>query len=536
MKRPLFWSFLALFCGLLRADYSSGLQTCESFGQLCHETGECNNTIVCNFRESHCYTLWENTTEGVNIIKKGCFIRNHLECRGDHQCLGTPRTKGGRTVFFCCCSDHFCNANFSIAPKEDWERDVHSPPITGITTLHATARPSRDVQKHDNLQTLLYSIVPIFGVILILAFVWFMYNHQKGISSRSCNAEESEPINITTTPLQDVNRRPIQLLEVVSQGQFGVTVWKAKYSINTVAVKIFPHQEFTAWVNERDFYKLCGLDHENVLTFIGDEVHHESQYNGQIYTEYWLITDFHENGSLSDFLKQRSLDLAELLQLASSVCDGLAYLHSDVPAINNSSHKPCIAHRDVKSKNILVKSDLTCCISDFGLALKFDQSDKLGETHGQVGTKRYMAPEVLEGAISFTRESFLRIDMYACGLVLWELLSRFSVHDDPVEDYRLPFEQEVGLHPSLEDMQQVVVQKKMRPQFKDSWRCHAALRVIIQTIEECWDQDGEARLTSHCVAQRLKQVAIVPTCTEQVSIVTPVINNRTTPPSRESSI
>ena len=35
-----------------------------------------------------------------------------------------------------------------------------------------------------------------------------------------------------------------------------------------------------------------------------------------------------------------------------------------------------------------------------------------------------MAPEVLEGAISFTRESFLYIDAYALALVLWELVSR----------------------------------------------------------------------------------------------------------------
>ncbi len=35
-----------------------------------------------------------------------------------------------------------------------------------------------------------------------------------------------------------------------------------------------------------------------------------------------------------------------------------------------------------------------------------------------------MAPEILEGAICFNRDAFLRIDMYACGLVLWELVSR----------------------------------------------------------------------------------------------------------------
>jgi hypothetical protein len=39
-----------------------------------------------------------------------------------------------------------------------------------------------------------------------------------------------------------------------------------------------------------------------------------------------------------------------------------------------------------------------------------------------------MAPEVLEGAITFNRESFLRIDVYALGLVMWELISRCSSH------------------------------------------------------------------------------------------------------------
>lgn len=42
----------------------------------------------------------------------------------------------------------------------------------------------------------------------------------------------------------------------------------------------------------------------------------------------------------------------------------------------------------------------------------------------QVGTTRYMSPEVLEGAVNFQREAFMRIDMYACGLVLWEITTR----------------------------------------------------------------------------------------------------------------
>lgn len=83
-----------------------------------------------------------------------------------------------------------------------------------------------------------------------------------------------------------------------------------------------------------------------------------------------------------------------------------------------------------------------------------------------------MAPEVLEGAINFSRDAFLRIDMYACGLVLWELATRCTVsHMSPsgngtnlnthsvntpgaitTEDYKLPFEKEAN-NPTLEQMQ-----------------------------------------------------------------------------------
>jgi len=106
-----------------------------------------------------------------------------------------------------------------------------------------------------------------------------------------------------------------------------------------------------------------------------------------------------------------------MVSLASSFFEGLAFLHSE----------NAIAHRDLKSKNILVKSDgHTCCIGDFGLALKLQNKNTMSsaELRSKVGTKRYMSPELIEGAIAFTRETFLRIDVYASALVLWEIMSR----------------------------------------------------------------------------------------------------------------
>ncbi|MEQ2266313.1 Activin receptor type-2A [Xenotaenia resolanae] len=280
-------------------------------------------------------------------------------------------------------------------------------------------------------------------------------------------------------------------------------------------------QERQSWQTEYEIYSLSGMRHENLLLFIGAE---KRGCNAEL--ELWLITAYHDKGSVCDHLKANVLSWSELCLIAQTMSRGLAYLHKDIPG-----HKPCIAHRDFKTKNILLKSDLTACIADFGLALRFEAGKSSEAAHRHVGTRRYMAPEVLEGAINFQRDVFLRIDMYAVGLVLWELASRCKAADGPVDEYMLPFEEEVGQHPSLEDMQEVVVFKKLRPTLRecvlDVFVPLQGLALLCETIEELWDHEAEARLSAGCVEERVVQMQRQNNVTapeDLVTVVTMVTN------------
>lgn len=58
-----------------------------------------------------------------------------------------------------------------------------------------------------------------------------------------------------------------------------------------------------------------------------------------------------------------------MLKIAHSMMKGLAFLHDEVYAADG--HKHTMAHRDIKSKNILIKENMTAAIADFGLTQVF---------------------------------------------------------------------------------------------------------------------------------------------------------------------
>ncbi len=94
-----------------------------------------------------------------------------------------------------------------------------------------------------------------------------------------------------------------------------------------------------------------------------------------------------------------------IARIGMQVADGLQYAHSQGTL-----------HRDIKPANILLDTDGTAWIADFGLA-KVLEADNVTRTGDVVGTLRYMAPEQFHGAAS------VRSDIYSLGLTLYELLT-----------------------------------------------------------------------------------------------------------------
>lgn len=296
--------------------------------------------------------------------------------------------------------------------------------------------------------------------------------------------------------------KQIQMVRLIGKGRYG-EVWLAKWRDEKVAVKTFFTTEEASWFRETEIYQTVLMRHENILGFIAADI----KGNGS-WTQMLLITDYHESGSLHDYLSISVINPQKLQLLAFSLASGLAHLHDE---IFGTPGKPAIAHRDIKSKNILVKRNGQCAIADFGLAVKY--MSELDEIHiaqnTRVGTKRYMAPEVLAQTLNPQHfEEFKRADMYSVGLVLWELARRCytpinGTKATTCEDYALPYHDVVPSDPSFEDMHAVVCERGFRPPIPARWQTDDTLATISKIMQECWHANPSVRLTALRVKKTL---------------------------------
>lgn len=504
------WSRLCRFCDERES-------TCKNEGR-CNST--CEITSICEKRHEVCVAIWRKNDKGMTL-ETLCHdpsvpLYNYtLDTVDEERCLLKEQKAAGGLLYLCACTGVECNdmPTFSDVDLEEW-KGIPKAMLIPISLLPPI----------------------LIAFLVIIAFYCYRINRRKKLhrkwekdcKSRHPNMDcsdiraimmDDDRSDISSTCANNINHNtellPIELDTLVGKGRFA-EVYKAKLKQNTsdqyetVAVKIFPYEEYASWKNEKDVFSDINLKHENVLQFLTAE--ERKTERGK---QYWLITAFHSKGNLQEYLSRHIICWGDLWRLGGSLAQGIAHLHSD--------HTPCgrpkmpIVHRDLKSSNILVKSDLTCCLCDFGLSLHLDPMlsvDDLANS-GQVGTARYMAPEVLESRINLENlESFKQTDVYSMALVLWELTSRCSAIGE-VKDYEPPFGSKVREHPCVESMKDNVLRDRGRPEIPNTWLSHQGIQLVCETITECWDHDPEARLTAQCVAERFSELENVDSLSER---------------------
>lgn len=458
--------------------------------------------MLCRIPSLYCFSLWQeekvDNVSVVNMLAQGCW-EDATGCE-QTSCVAHRQHRELNNTKFCCCRGNLCNVNTTYIPRDD-PRDI-------------PAEQAQQLERYDHsgrtlvMTVALVSAALVVGVVLIiLAKVW---SGNRKTPHKHAYLPEAPPI----TPTFDL--ADLKLVDVIGRGRYG-SVWKGMLYDQEVAIKMFPTYHRQYFINEKDIYCLPHMDHPCLLRYFGAE----ERMGLENRLEYMLVLSLAPHGCLHEFLHANTVDWLTLCRMALSITRGLAHLHTDVK--KHDKYKPVVSHRDVGSRNVLVKADLSCCLCDLGFAMKiagskyyYNGEEQNAETTSltDVGTLRYMAPEVLEGAVNLRDcESALKqVDMYALGLVLWEVAARCSdlYQGMEVPSYLMPFEAEIGIHPTFEQVQVMVSRNRARPLFPDVWKdSNPAVRQLKETIEDCWDQDAEARLTALCVEERLGELPIL---------------------------
>ncbi|XP_017797528.1 PREDICTED: TGF-beta receptor type-1 [Habropoda laboriosa] len=488
---------LALLCLFHTSCLVDGLLKC--YCDICVETNHTCET------DGYCFasTSLEND---VRTYARRCYNKTHFFPGPDYSVwcnMNNSLSGPGDVEFVVACCDHadFCNRNLRpLLPP----RVSRGGPYFRLADYLGRAPPGGDVATWVTWKMALTIATPICAICVVVMVIYHvrMTRRRDGHSDDSQEAPDRpilggvtirDMLEMTTSGLpllvQRSIARQIQLVETIGKGRFG-EVWRGRWRGENVAVKIFSSREERSWFREAEIYQTVMLRHDNILGFIAAD----NKDNGT-WTQLWLITDYHEKGSLFDYLNRSTVDTNGMIRMALSIATGLAHLHMEIVGTQG---KPAIAHRDLKSKNILVKTNGTCAIGDLGLAVRHDViTDTVDiQLNNRVGTKRYMAPEVLEETINMNHfDSFKRADVYALGLILWEIARRCNVggiHDE----YQLPFYDLVPSDPTIEEMRKVVCTDRQRPSIPNRWQSIDALQVMSKVMKECWYHNAAARLTA----------------------------------------
>ncbi|KAI3512925.1 hypothetical protein L1887_20248 [Cichorium endivia] len=202
---------------------------------------------------------------------------------------------------------------------------------------------------------------------------------------------------------EDLLRAPAEL---IARGNNG-SLYKVKQEGGVpLVVKRIKNWKISKDVFKKRMQKIDEIKHPNVLPVV-------AYYSSK--QEKLLVYEYQQNGSLFRLLhgsqNGQIFDWGSRLSVASNVATALAFMHRELEA-------HLIPHGNLKSSNILFKSDMEACVSEYGL-MPIDHHDQDQDL--------YPGPDRTHDR---TTTKIFKVDVYGFGVVLLELLTGKPVQDN----------------------------------------------------------------------------------------------------------
>ncbi len=193
-----------------------------------------------------------------------------------------------------------------------------------------------------------------------------------------------------------------ELLEVIARGGMGIVYKARQVSLNRiVALKMILSGSFASTREIQRFRTeaeaAANLDHAHIVPIYEVGEHEGQQYYSMKFVEGMSLAD-HERGSPRG-------EVEAMIGVIQAV---------------HHAHQRGVLHRDLKPSNVLVDSQGTRLVADFGLAKRIAGGEgSITETGHVLGTPKYMAPEQAAGRKDLT----VAADVYSLGVILYECLT-----------------------------------------------------------------------------------------------------------------
>jgi hypothetical protein len=254
-------------------------------------------------------------------------------------------------------------------------------------------------------------------------------------------------------PLFVVHKKDFKMGRRIGKGPFSIVyVGVHKSSGRLCAIKILNYKNLKRdrfQLFEREVRVLAASESPFLIRFVGFTLKHP----------FTIVTEYVPNGSLYDALRppkgSHVLTGTEKTIIAMGMAHGMRRLH-----------KMGVAHRDLKSLNVLLDEKNHPQICDFGLS-RYALDDPWTYLTARVGTANWMAPECFQGG-----RYGVKIDVYSYAMVVWELLTGHS-----------PFG---GSLP--EQVEDFILKQGRRPPIPAD-----TPRGLQELIGACWDRDPHRR-------------------------------------------